>query len=128
MLAMRDELQWPGLLLRREVPDELLARRRGLELPARMLPGLTTRRPMEAQLEQVRPLHTIEGIGVMDPNPLADNFREAPLTDNATADRIEDLRHRERPALAMQRLIEMTIREPNGTTLRRTVGGRLRRD
>jgi hypothetical protein len=69
---------------------------------------------MEAQLEQVRPLHTIEGIGAMDPNPLADNFREAPLADNATTDGVQDLLHGERAALAMQRPIEMAIREPNG--------------
>ena len=79
---------------------------------------------MKAQLEQHGLLHFRDAFRSVDPNPLADDFREGPLTPDAPPNEPQDLGQGHGPMLQMERPTEL-LRERNGRKLARPDGGRL---
>ena len=118
-------------LLRREVLGKRLAARSGGNA-ARVLIRATTRAVMKAKLKQPSALQTAEGIRSMDPHPLTDDLREAPLATDPPTDTGENLGQRQGPMTPMDGPTEAT-RQPNRLSPRRNLrrprytGGRTRR-
>jgi|SRR5688572_30809543 len=119
---MRDELQRATLLLRREVLEEGLPRR-GAKRAARMLPREPPRAIVKAELEQHGLLDLRDALRSVDPNPLADDLREGPLTGDTALDEGEHPGLLHGPMLLMERPAELPGREREGPTLRHPRAG-----